>query len=191
MVLLRPITVARVLAMNKFSQIWPIVVPVLIGLLLYGCVVLVWNRSYHGLSILMSDTTAFNYDHNLPRGYESKTTSRLEILQVAAIAYAQHHKGTLPPMQTSGAAFSALRGGMGQEAKYYFQNPATQRPLTPNATLSGRKMGVVSQGGTAILFYDADPPAGFRESYYVTIKGVVGHVPVTDLPKLLQASTQE
>lgn len=163
----------------------------LIGLSIYSCVVVAWNKSYHGLSVIMSDSTEFEHDHDLPRGYESKTTSNLKVLQVAAIAYAQRHKGTLPPMQTSGAALKALRVGLGQEAKYYFQNPATKIPFTPNAALAGRKMGAVSHGGTVILFYDADPPAGYRESYYVTIKGVVGHVPVASLPKLLRASQQE
>ena len=64
--------------MDKFPQIWRIIVPVTIGLLLYGFVVVVWNRSYHGLSVLMSDHMEFEYDHNLPRGYDSKTTGYLE-----------------------------------------------------------------------------------------------------------------
>ena len=177
--------------MNKPQQNWRVIVPVLILLLLFGFVAVVSQSFFHGLGVVMSDGTEFEYDHNLPRGYESKMISNLEVLQVVAIAYAQRHKGTLPPMQTPKAAFTVLRGSLGWKAKYYFRNPATEKPFTPNATLSGQKMGRVSNGGRAILFYDADPPTGYRESYYVTIKGVVGHVPVANLPKLLMASRQE
>ena len=174
--------------MNKPQRNWRVIIPALILLLLFGFAAVVGKSFFHGLSVVMSDGTEFEYDHNLPRGYESKMISRLEVLQVVAIAYAQRHRGTLPPMQSSRAAFSALRVGLGHEAKHFFQNPATEKPFTPNATLSDWKMGRVSNGGRAILFYDADPPAGYRESYYVTIKGVVGHVPVASLPKRLMAS---
>ena len=177
--------------MNKVPQIRRIILPVLVGLLLYGLVVVVWNRSYHGLNVLISDHTEFEYDQNLPRGYDSKTVGCLETLQNASIIYAQHHKGSLPPMQNSVATLKALEPYLAQYSEYSAYNPATKKPFTPNAALSGRKMGVVSHGGAAILFYDADPPAGYRESYYVTIKGVVGHVPVASLPKLLMASRQE
>lgn len=105
--------------MNKLPQIWRIIVPVLIGLLLCSFVAVVWNSFFHGLSVVMSDGTEFEYDHNLTRGYESKTISNVAVLQVVAIAYAQQHKGALPPMQTSGAAFSALRVGLGEKAKHF------------------------------------------------------------------------
>ena len=177
--------------MDKFPQIWRIIVPVTIGLLLYGFVVVVWNRSYHGLSVLMSDHMEFEYDHNLPRGYDSKTTGYLEALQGASIIYAQHHKGNLPPMQTSAVTLKALTQYLAHGSKYCANNPATKPPFTPDAKLSGRKMGVVSHGGRAILFYDSDPPANYRRSCYVAIKGVAGHVTASDLPKLLIASRQE
>ena len=176
---------------NKLPQIWRIIVSTLIGLFLYGLVVLVWNRSYHGLNVLISDHTEFEYDHDLPRGYDSKTVGCLETLQSASIIYAQHHKGSLPPMQNSVVTLKALEPYLAQYSEYSAYNPATKTPFTPNAALSNKKMGRVSTGGRAILFYDADPPAGYRESYYVTIKGVVGHVPVGNLPKLLLRQTPQ
>ncbi len=109
-------------------------------------------------------------------------------MQAAVAIYAKRHQGTLPPMQSAAAARTALRAILGKSADYRSRNPATQIPFTPNAALSGRKIGAVSNGGRAILFYDADPPAGYRESYYVTIKGAVGHVPVEAIPRLLEAA---
>ncbi len=174
--------------MNKLPQNWRTTLFCLPAALVLGGVVWMCAASLHGWNVLISDHTPFEYDHNLPRNYDSRTISNLKTLQVVTIAYAQRHKGTLPPMQTSGAAFSALRVGLGQEAKHYFQNPATEIPFTPNAALSNKKMGSVSNCGRAILFYDANPPIGYRESYYATIKGVVGHVPVAALPALLAAA---
>jgi len=55
--------------------------------------------------------------------------------------------------------------------------------------LSGQKLG--ASGRNALLFYDANPPPGYRESYYVTVIGKVGHVPVAALPKLLRSQTMQ
>lgn len=115
----------------------------------------------------------------------------IKAVQVATVAYAHSHNDYLPPMQSAAAALAALRPLLGHAAEYRARNPATETPFTPNAALSSRKMGAVSHGGKAILFYDADPSTGWRESYYVTIKGIVGHVPVGNLPRLLTASRQE
>ena len=142
----------------------------------------------HELSVVMSDGTQFEYDHVLPRGYEYHTTRNLATLQEATVEFAQHHKGYLPPMQNSRAAINALRPYLQHEVPWYTHNPATQVPFTPNAALSGQKLGAL--GRNALLFYDADPPAGYRESYYVTVIGKVGHVPVSDLPKLLPQTKQ-
>ena len=154
-------------------------------LLLICFAAIVCNSVYRGLSVLVSDGSAFDYDHNLPRNYIGKTTRNLGMLQGACIRYAQHHKGSLPPMQAPAVTLKALVPYLTHNSDWCGHYPATRTPFTPNATLSGRKMGAVSHGGAAILFYDANPPAGYRESYYVTIKGAVGHVPVASLPKLL------
>lgn len=145
---------------------------------------------WHGLGILLSDSTPFEYDHHLPRGYLSKTERNLITLQVALIEYAQHHKGYLPPMQNSTITILALKPYLQKAIPWRIRNPATGISFTPNAALSHKKLGAASSGGQAIAFYDAHPPSGYPESYYITIKGNVGHVPVTGLPKLLAATTQ-
>ncbi len=86
-------------------------------------------------------------------------------------------------MQNPQATLKAINIYSKRDTRWYSSNPATEVPFTPNAVLSGRQIGTLWRG--AIIFYDTSPPAGYRESYYVTIKGVVGHVPVADLPKLL------
>ena len=158
-----------------------------LSLLVLGFMVWVCVIVFHGLSVAISDSTKFEYNHNLLRGYEYKTVRNLRILQVALIEYAQKHKGLLPPMQNSSTTLNALRPYLDDKARWCFRNPATEIPFTPNSALSNRKMGAISRGGRVILFYDAQPPAGYRESYYITIKGQVAHVPVADLPKLLSS----
>ena len=140
--------------------------------------------SLHGWNVLISDHTPFEYNHDLPRGYDSKTKGRLELLHTATITYAQNHQGYLPPMQNASMTFDAIKLYLGIGSEWSSQNPATAIPFTPNAALSGRKLG--ASGRNAVLFYDADPPAGYRESYYVTVIGRVGHVSVAGLSKLLQ-----
>jgi len=176
---------------DKLRQNFRVIVPTLIGLRICGLGIAGCESFSHGLNVLVSDHTEFEYDHNLPRGYDSKTTGYLETLQGASIIYAQHHKGNLPPMQTSAVTLKALTQYLAHGSKYCANNPATKPPFTPSAKLSGRKMGVVSHDGRAILFYDSDPPANYRRSCYVAIKGVAGHVTASDLPKLLIASRQE
>ena len=142
----------------------------------------------HGMSVVMSDGSEFEYDHYRPRAYEYHTTRNLATLQEATVEFAQHHRGYLPPMQNLSAALSALRPYLQHKIPWRIYNPATQIPFTPNAALSGQKLG--ASGRIALLFYDANPPAGYRESYYVTVTGKVGHVPVSALPKLLLLQTQ-
>ena len=173
--------------MNKLLLHWRVIVPALILAALFGFACVVCTSVLHSVGVLMSDTTAFNYDH-LPRNYEGKTTRNLAVLQGAVVRYAQHHKGSLPPMQSPDATLRALLPFLEHGGGWCAHNPATRIAFMPNAALSGQKMGAVSNGGRAILFYDADPPAGYRESYYVSIKGAVGHVPVEAIPRLLEAA---
>jgi len=158
---------------------------------LLGFVAIIGVITFRGCSMAITDRTEFQYDHNLPHAYEGHMQRNLAVMQSAAVAYAYSHQGRLPPMQSPAATLTALLPILGHDAEYRTQNPATQTPFTPNAALSGQKTGAISHGGTAILFYDADPTAGYRESYYVTIKGVIGHVPVSALPNLLTASRKE
>ena len=159
-----------------------------LGGVVWVCVGIVHGLG-HGLSVVMSDGTEFEYDHNLPRAYESHTTRNLATLQEATVEFAQHNRGYLPPMRHSNATINALRPYLQHKIPWRTYNPATQIPFTPNTALSGQKLG--ASGRNAILFYDANPPAGYRESYYVTVTGKVGHVPVSALPKLLLPQTKQ
>ena len=174
--------------MNNFPAEWPKIVPALVGLLLLGFMAVVGVTTFRGCSMAVTDRTEFQYDHDLPHAYESHTWRSLEALQAGVIKYAQCHAGALPPMQNPQVTLKAIKSYSKRDAKWYSSNPASEVPFTPNAALSGGQISTVSKG--AILFYDADPPTGYRESYYVTIKGAIGHVPVANLPKLLMASRQ-
>ncbi len=144
--------------------------------------------SLHGWDVLISDHTSFEYDHSLPRGYDSNTTGRLETMQAAAVTYAQNHEGHLPSMRNAGITLDAVQPYLGNGSEWCSRNPATSILFTPNVSLSGQKMG--ASGRNALLFYDANPPAGYRESYYVTVAGKVGYVPVAGLSQLLQQPTK-
>ncbi len=173
--------------MHKLPQNWRTTLLCLPAALVLGSLYWVSAGIIHGLGVVMLDGTEFEYDHNLPRGYESKTTRNLMTLQGATVEYAQHHRGFLPPMQNSSLTINALRPCLQHKIPWRTYNPATQIPFTPNAALLGQKIGAL--GKDALLFYDANPPAGYRESYYVTVIGKVGHVPVAALPKLLLPQT--
>ena len=174
--------------MNKLPQIRRTTLLCLPAALVLGGVCWVCVGIIHGLDVVMSDSTEFEYDHNLPRGYEWKIANNLKALQAATGEFAQYHKGFLPPMQNSKAAVNALRPYLQHKTPWRTDNPATQIPFTPNTALLGQKLG--ASGKNALLFYDANPPAGYRRSYYVTVTGKVGHVPVAALPNLLRSLKQ-
>jgi hypothetical protein len=172
--------------MITFLRRWRNVLLCLPAALVLGAALRIWvaSFSFHSLDVLISDHTPFEYDHNLPRGYDSNIIGRLETMQAAAVTYAQNHKGHLPPMENADMTLNAIKPYLGIGSEWSSQNPATAIRFTPNAALSGRKLG--ASGRNAVLFYDANPPKGYRESYYVTVIGRVGHVSVADLSKLLQ-----
>ncbi len=175
--------------MNKILHHWQIIVPALVGLLLLGFVTVVGTITFRGCSMAITDRTEFQYDYDLSHAYESHAGRKLAVLQTGAVQDAQHHNGFLPPMQSSSAVLNAIKLYSKRDIVWNTFNPAAQAPFTPNATLPSRQISTLRDD--AILFYDAAPPIGYRESYYVTIEGVVGHVPVGDLPKLLRASDAE
>jgi hypothetical protein len=175
--------------MKGFLHRWRTMLLCLPAALVLGGVYWVCIGMIHGLGVVMSESTEFEYDHSLPRAYEYHMTRNLMTLQEATIQYAQHHRGFLPSMQNSDATITALRPYLQRKIPWRTYNPATQIPFTPNAALSGQKIG--DSGRNAVLFYDANPPAGYRESYYVTVIGKVGHVPVAALSKMLQQPTKQ
>jgi len=173
--------------MNAFLHRWRTTLLLLPAALVLGGVAWVCVGIIHGLGVVMSDGTQFEFDHNLPRNYEGKTTGRLEMMQAATMTYAQNHKGYLPPMRNANMTLDAIRPYLESKSEWCAFNPATAVRFTPNAALASHKIGAF--GKDAIAFYDTNPPTGYRESYYVTVTGKVGHVPVTNLPKLLLPPT--
>ena len=175
--------------MKNTPHNWRITLLCLPAALVLGGMGWVCVSAVNRLGVVMLDKTKFENDHNLPRAYEYHMTRNLTTLQRAAIEYAEYHKGLLPPMQNLSAAISALRPYLQHKIAWCTYNPATRLPFMPNAALSGQKIGAL--GRNALLFYDADPPTGYRESYYITPNGIVGHVPASDLAKLLAVSRQD
>ncbi|MGI4792261.1 MAG: hypothetical protein ACRYFS_25835 [Janthinobacterium lividum] len=162
-----------------------------LSIIVFGSIVWVGVNTFHGISVVMSDRTSFEYDHNLPRAYEYKTTRNLKILQVALVEYAQRHKGYMPPMDNPAVTIRALQPFLEHDVRWRFLNPATGIPFVPNVFLSNKNLSDLPYHGRSIVFYDANPPLGYRESYYITIEGVVSHVPLIALPKLLVTGKNE
>lgn len=128
-----------------------------------------------GLDRQWSDKSAFDYAHHLPRGYTSKLTRNLTIMQQGLVAYCQHHKGSFPPMQDARQTRRALHPYI---HAYLFRsvNPATGRLLQPNARLAGRTFRQAGPPDQILAFYDEKPPNTYTEVYYITLGGQVGHV---------------
>ncbi len=83
--------------MKTFLHRWRTTLLCLPAALVLGGVAWVCVSIIHGLGAVMSDGTQFEYNHGLPRGYESKTTSNLATLQAVTVSYAQNHNGSFGP----------------------------------------------------------------------------------------------
>lgn len=162
--------------MRKDHPAWPLVsVLVVIAFGIVGYFV-------YDVGTVMTDPGYFRWDraHHLAHGYRRRQPGNLYRLRLGLLEYAQHHQGSLPPMQNAATVQRALMPYINHVRPFY--NITTRRPLIPSANLSNRKYRSITNGNTMIAFYDPDPPEGYPEVYYVTVSGHVDHVSLSRWP---------
>lgn len=168
--------------MRKDYPVWPlaaIFVGVFFGSLGYFL---------YGIGTVMTDPSYFSWDreHHLAHGYRFRQPGNLYRLRLGLLEYAQHHHGSLPPMENAATVQRMLMPYINHDKPFF--NITTGRPILPNVALSNRKYRSITNGSTLIAFYDPNPPAGYREVYYVTLSGKVDHVNIAQWPRVRQAS---
>ncbi len=143
---------------------------------------------YNGLSDAIADRSYCRWDraHHVAHGYRVRQPDNLYLLRLGLLEYAQHHQGSLPPMQNAAIAQLVLMSYVNHIRPFY--NLTTDRPLVPNAALSNLKYHSITNRSALIAFYDPKPPEGYPEVYYVTLSGHVDHVSLSHWPQIWQAA---
>jgi hypothetical protein len=144
--------------------------------------------AFDGMDRIVADKTAFEYDHHLPRAYESRLDTQLAALQGATFQYCRHHKGRMPPMENPAQVREALGPYLG-----FRRSPSNPEgvPLSPNRALSRVALRRIPAWRQVIAFYDARPPATYPQSYYVTLGETIGCASLSELSHRLRSVPPE